>query len=402
MNNILTKIIDAEAGKNHSRLTQLRQALTSHRPMSHYASLADDEAARLVELTDAALARIGKPRSQKQRSSRQVSALKLPRQVVPLDMSSMQQADLFEDSSRFPRRPYCTNDLEAGLRIRPFRQAVLHSYLSINPPHLRIWSVHDIDRADAANAWEQAGLPPPTWTAANPVNGHAHSAWGLSVPVLVNNIGARDGPIRYLCAIESMMRERLQSDPSYGGLITKNPASKSWKVQRGPNYSYTLAELAQYLPGIEKYRPKPKSEIVGLGRNVHLFDRLSKWSYRAVRNYWGGELSGRDAWMIAVNLKALEMNADLFGSNLLGGKEVWHVARSVAKWTWRNLSQTKFTDWQSVQGTKGGKASGVVRSQASEENRASARLMASQGISVREIAAELGAARSTVSIWLQG
>ncbi|WP_250145402.1 replication initiation protein, partial [Escherichia coli] len=32
-------------------------------------------------------------------------------------------------------------------------------------------------------AWDAAGLPPPTWTAQNPENGHAHIAYALSAPV---------------------------------------------------------------------------------------------------------------------------------------------------------------------------------------------------------------------------
>lgn len=391
MTEILPKIAAAEASKDRARLLQLHQALTDLRPVSHYASLPGAEAASLAELVDAALARIGSP-SPKRRQRRPVE---------PLDLAGIEQADLFADPDRWPRRPYCTHDLEAGLRIRSLRQAVLHPYISANPPHLRIWSLHDIDRPGAATAWEAAGLPPPAWTAVNRANGHAHSAWGLSAPVLVDGLGARDAPMRYLAAVESLMRERMQADQGFVGLVTKNPSWPGWQVLRGPRLTYDLAELAAALPGIEKHRPRRRPELVGLGRNVHLFDTVRKWAYKGVRSYWGGGLQGWNAWLSATNSKALEMNADLFGARHLDGREVWHLARSVAKWTWRNFSPEGFSRWQSQAGSKGGKASGLARLQASEEKRASARLMAASGMSVRGIAEEIGAPWQTVARWVK-
>ncbi|MFN9450969.1 MAG: helix-turn-helix domain-containing protein, partial [Rubrivivax sp.] len=89
------------------------------------------------------------------------------------------------------------------------------------------------------------------------------------------------------------------------------------------------------------------------------------------------------------------------GSRLLEGKEVWHVARSVAKWTWRHTSAEGFSDWQSAQGAKGGRKSGLVRRLANEDKRASARLMAAAGNSQAKIAAALGVTQQAVSKWLR-
>lgn len=54
------------------------------------------------------------------------------------------------------------------------------------------------------------------------------------------------------------------------------------------------------------------------------------------------------------------MNADLFPEPLLGN-EVWHVAKSVAKWVWRKFTPDEFSAWQAAQGKKGGIASGESR-----------------------------------------
>lgn len=250
-----------------------------------------------------------------------------------------EQLDLFQ-ASRWPKRPYCSDDLSAGLRIRSLAQALTKPYIQANPPHLRVWSIHDCDYPGAAIAWESAGLPPPTWAAANRQNAHAHLVWGLSAPVLVDGLGARDAPMRYLAAIESYMRERLRADPGYTGLITKNPMHPLWRVLHGPRLSYELHELAEWLPGLEKHRPRRSAEAVGLGRNCTLFDRTAKWSYRAIRQYWGGGLSGWNAWLSACNSQALLYNGDF--QHPLDGREVWWIAKSVAKWVWRNFTPASF------------------------------------------------------------
>jgi hypothetical protein len=246
-----------------------------------------------------------------------------------------EQLDLFQPQ-RWPRRPYCADDLAEGLRIRSLQQALTKPYIQANPPHLRVWSIHDVDRPGAALAWEAANLPPPTWAAVNRRNAHAHLVWGLSAPFLVDGLGARDAPLRYLCAVESLMREKLGADHGYSGLITKNPAHPLWRTLRGPVLAYELSELAEYLPDLERHRPRKRPEAVGLGRNVTLFDTLRKWSYREIRQYWGGGLQGWNAWLSHVNARALVYNADF--QTPLDGREVWHVARSVAKWVWRHFT----------------------------------------------------------------
>lgn len=309
------------------------------------------------------------------------------------------QLDLFSDRGRWPKKPYCTDDLGAGLRIRSLEHALRRPYIQANPPHLRVWSIHDVDRAGAAVAWEDAGLPPPSWAATNKANGHAHLVWGLRAPVLVDGLGARDAPMRYLCAVESMMREALQADAGYTGIITKNPQHPLWRTLRGPVMAYDLGELAEYLPGLEKHIPKRRDpNAVGLGRNVSLFDNLRHWAYKAIRPYWGGRLDGWNAWLSHCNSRALVYNGEF--AQPLGGREVWHIARSVAKWTWRNTTAAGFSSWQAAQGSKGGTASGLSRLAASEDKRASARLMALQGLSSRAIAQELGVNQSTVVRWL--
>jgi hypothetical protein len=167
------------------------------------------------------------------------------------------QLSLFGSADRLPRRPYCTSDLSNGLRIRSLAQALKKPYIQINPPHLRVWSIYDVDREGAAFAWEEANLPPPSWAAINRENGHAHLVWGLAAPVLVDGQNMRLAPLRYLCAVEAAFRQKLQADSGYSGLITKNPTHPLWRLLRGPRIDYELWELAEYVD-LPRHLPKRK------------------------------------------------------------------------------------------------------------------------------------------------
>lgn len=318
--------------------------------------------------------------------------------AATLDLDDL---DLFADSSRWPKKPYCAEDLAMGVRIRTLKLALTKPYIQANPPHLRVWSIFDIDRPGAVWGWEAVGLPPPSWAAGNPENAYAHLAWGLSAPVLVDSPDLRQGPLRYLCAVESAMRVSLDADQGYSGLLTKNPASAHWRVWRGPKLYYELGELAEYVPDIEKHIPsRGRVEEVGLGRNITVFDWLRRQAYRRLRDFRtpGAGLDGWNAWLSWCNCRALERNGEF--PSPLEGREVWHIAKSVAKWTWRRFdiagSDTRFSQLQAHRG----RAGGVAKGKANEGKRASARLMAAQGIGVRRISVQLGVHRDTIYSWL--
>lgn len=311
-------------------------------------------------------------------------------------------ADLF-DQDRWPHRPYCSDDLEYGLTVRSLWDAIKKPYIQANPPHLRVWSIFDIDRPAAATAWEDAKLPPPAWAAVNKENGHAHLVYGLSAPVLLDAEDARRAPMRYLCAIEHAMRAALVSDQGFSGLITKNPAHPLWHTLRGPRTTYSLGELAEYLE-LPKHLPKSKPEEIGLGRNVTLFDWLRHYAYRNIRRFKETK-AGLSNWRLELDLRALERNGEFHSP--LSAAEVGHIAKSVAKWTWTKFDieasderYKSFLALQSVRGAKGGTKSGQVRLAASEDKRATARLMRAGGATQAAIALELDVSTRTVIRWL--
>lgn len=313
------------------------------------------------------------------------------------------------DPARWPKKPYCSDDLSQGVSIRALRSALRRPYIQPNPPHLRVWSIYDIDRPGAALAWEDAILPPPSWITVNLENMHGHLVWGLSAPVLVDSPDMRQAPLRYLCAIEAAFRAKLDADQGYSGLLTKNPAHARWRVLCGPQLAYELDDLVGWVD-LPKFIPKrgKNPELIGLGRNCTLFDELSrKFAYRKIREYKPLGSPGWNPWQSACYDWALQRNGDF--PIPLERSEVWHITKSVSKWTWRNMSLEGWKRWvakthtseiQARRGRKGGVASGAVRLAASEDKRASARLMAVQGMTQVAIASALGVTDRTVRAWL--
>lgn len=310
-------------------------------------------------------------------------------------MDAQINLDLFEDVTRWPHKPYCSDDKTAS-RIRSLRHALKHPYIQANPPHLRVWSIYDVDRPAAALAWEDANLPPPAWAAVDRQSTRGHLVWGLTAPVLVDSPDLRQQPLRYLCAVEAAFRAKMDADSGYSGLMTKNPAHGLWRVLRGPRMAYELGELAEWVD-LPKHLPKRKPEEIGLGRNVSIFDWLRHYAYRQIRHY-KGDVRNFILWQSHLNAKALERNGDL--QVPLAGNEVWHIAKSVSKWTWRNFdlaaSDARFAALQAAQRSKGGR----VRSASYEELRADARLMRARGMTLRAIALELNVSLGAVSGWL--
>ncbi|MEY1549412.1 primase C-terminal domain-containing protein, partial [Providencia manganoxydans] len=77
----------------------------------------------------------------------------------------------------------------------------------------------------------------------------------------------------------------------------------------------------------------------GLGRNCQLFEQTRKWAYRAIRQGW----PAYDQWLQACFERAKAYNFQLLQP--LDEKEVWGIAKSIAKWTHSKFSQESFNDY---------------------------------------------------------
>lgn len=310
--------------------------------------------------------------------------------------------DLFYQS--LPRRPFCSDDKTARL-IRVRDHATRFLYIQHNAPAFVKFLIFDLDEPGAALAWDDAGLPPPTWSATDPESGTGHLCYALRTPV-GRTQAARIKPLRYLAAVESAYCARLSADRRYTGLITKNPLHALWRVWCPANDAvYDLSDLADYveLDTVVRLRPREEPSPGTLWRNVTVFDELRTWAYSAVREYWAPD--GFDNWKNAVRVRAQALNQFQCPPGPLPNNEIQSIAKSVAKWVWRRITPTGWaqrvrrTHTPEIQAMRGLR-SGEVRRQANEEKRASARLMYATGMTQREIAAELSVNQSTISHWL--
>jgi len=252
--------------------------------------------------------------------------------------------------NKLPKKPYCTDDFEHGIKIRSKNIASKAKHIQLNGPTHKNFIVFDVDRNGAAMDWCDLGVPTPNMTIQNPDNGHAHLLYALSTPVRTAE-NAKIKPLRYAAAIENALCTALQADKGYCGLIAKNPLHSFWRVTEWQSSLYCLDELADNL---DLSQPAKNDSDYGIGRNCTLFDNLRGWAYKAIRQGW----PDYSRWLMAVEQRAFSYNNFPVALSM---NEVRATARSVARWTYGNITNNDFKQWQSVQGKKGGKASGVKR-----------------------------------------
>lgn len=191
------------------------------------------------------------------------------------------------DQARWPRKPYCSNDVKKySSIIRSFKYALRFRQIQQNPPGIVFRMVFDIDKPKQPEpfmSWHLAGLPPPNWIAKNPENGHSHLSYELLVPVSLVD-GSHSG--RYLSSIGSFYGTLLKA--CKGGDLVKNPSHEYWLTYSLRDEFYTLDELADWLP-MEKIKTKKKAAIDGdvfsIGRNCAVFEIARHKAYVLVRYY---------------------------------------------------------------------------------------------------------------------
>lgn len=305
--------------------------------------------------------------------------------------------------NQLPYRPYCSDDLASGLKIRSAETAKTQKYLQINPPTQQHYLIFDLDYKDACFAWERAGLAPPNYVAVNPENGHAHIVYKLAEPICTSWENGRLAPLRYLSAIEQAYRVELKADAGFSGLITRNPYKAHTMCLH--THEYDLFELSDWLKhDLSYYAEKEQQQeiIAGLGRNVEMFDSVRMWAYKKIRTYRVKNRSKLfNAWHKEVIEKALSINAEF--PTPLPFSEVKATAKSIAKYCWKidPIAEQKFSQKQSKKGTLGGIASGVSRSLKNKEKRIKAGLLSAKNMSLRAIAKILDVSASTICRWLK-
>ena len=279
--------------------------------------------------------------------------------------------------------------------------------------------VFDLDFKEAIYAHEKADVLAPSFYVVEPTKTTAHAVYALEQPVLRHN-SSNDKPQRLFATIEQAYGEKMGADPGYSGKIMKNPFCGDYKVylpEETKPLLYSLTDLAEYVDfdSINKKRLRKPIEIANAyseSRNIAVFDMTRKWAYKAIRSYWGGYY---ESWQSAVHQAVSEAWASI-ESDFSSASHAYLVserratANSIAKWTWRNTTESSFQTFielthlphqQAKRGKLGGIASGEARLIKTQDKREQAIELSGGGMSSREIAKLLDVNQSTIVRWLQ-
>ena len=301
-------------------------------------------------------------------------------------------------TGNLPNKPYCTDDLQLGLKIRPKPLALLKRYIQTNHPYYTHFFVFDLDYSTAYIDfyYSMVGVPTPNLIVENPENGHAHYIYKLHTPIYQTN-ASNDKPIKYGNAVYTALRTALNADINYSGLITKNAVHEHWRTHVLREQPYTLDQLSERLDLTTRQINKEikVDEAVGLGRNCCVFHTVRHWAYVEVRQYRGKQFN---PWLESVIAQCCSVNAQF--SVPMQYNEVKGIAKSIARWVWKrdNYNYHEFIDRQTRKGSLGGKAKGKLY----DAKRTQAERLKAKGMNHTQIAKQLGVARYTVIRWLGG
>lgn len=314
----------------------------------------------------------------------------------------MQQLNLGLEqfTDRFPNKPYCSDDLHLGLQIRPKHLALLKRYIQPNHPYYTHFFVFDLDYPTAYVDlfYSMVGVPTPNLIVENPDNGHAHYVYQLKTPIYQTN-ASNDKPIKYGNAVYLALRQALNADINYSGLITKNALHKHWRTHILREQPYTLDQLSERLDLTARQINKEIKidEAVGLGRNCCVFHTVRHWAYVEVRQYRAKTFN---QWLESVIAQCCSVNAQF--TVPLQYNEIKGIAKSIARWVWKRdgYAYQEFIDRQTRKGQLGGLKGGKTRSAKYDTKRKQAVRLKAKGLNNTEIAKLLDVARYTVIRWL--
>lgn len=253
----------------------------------------------------------------------------------------MQEYSLNNFNDQLHHTLLCSNDLAKGTFYRKKAFALKHDYIQFNDLFIK-FLVLDIDRPCSAMDWYDLNLPAPHFVVKNRSNSHTHYVYALALPICRTD-NARLKPLEYFAKIQQAYTQILKADPSFAGLLTKNPNSATWDVTQWASYPYTLDYLADF---VELPKRLLKREVLGEGRNVFLFSSVRQFAYKEVIFYKKNGATFQDFYNVI--LAKLEKLNVFSNAQPLEFNELKSIAKSVSKWTWRNFSAVKFSQIQAA------------------------------------------------------
>nr|CAB42632.1 replication protein [Halomonas elongata] len=243
----------------------------------------------------------------------------------PAEACQGQHQPIWRFFAALPRKPYHTDTLGDGLRIRDVQRALSARYIQPNGPTHRYWLVYDVDRSGAALDWNDRGARATISRPRTPTTAR-HLIYGLDVACRT----APDAKTRpaSATAVDCALRALLDAD-QLCGLICKNPLHPHWRVTEW-SHGCTIGDLDSWLDLSGLADRRKRLPEYGLGRNCNLFERLPLWAYKGLPQGW----PDYDRWHEAVLTRARAYNDT---DPALPDNEVRRTAKSVAKWTHQRL-----------------------------------------------------------------
>lgn len=180
-----------------------------------------------------------------------------------------------------PNKPYYTDDFDLGLRIAKKSNVLGKKYLQHNQPELAHWIVIDCDYKNAMELiLDNPQLPVPNIVCISKTSGNSHIYYAVEPVKTVYTVGDMSTFYRclnLLAKVEFSLKNLLNGDLAYVGLISKNPLSDNWWTYTLKQELYSLDELKEYIH-LPKKLPRKALEQ-GFGRNVALFETTRHTAY---------------------------------------------------------------------------------------------------------------------------
>lgn len=380
--------------------------------------------------------------------------LRVPDRWVVLMLMSEKSA-LWE-SVWLPRRPLAADNFEDGVYRRDRSEALGMRNIEAHPKALKNMFIVDIDHEDALDRvmMGREGWTPSVFVQSESGRGHAIWLMADPMPMTAAATGRTKKPTYYAEAINEGLRRSVDGDRAYSGRMTKNPLHPSWHAfwKRDAARGYAFDELADHLRR-EGFMPEPdwwkkrrgrRGEVngAGEGRNADLFNETRFYAYALATQVDGDAEVLRERVINFATVRNSEFPVPLPTNEALS------VAHSIVKYVtgrplwWEGggwVPDEKFSEIQrfrasltnepralaaqlSIAGVTGGEdrqgtiaetaeAAGVSERtvkkytsksrdeylSAAEERRQRIRALAAEGMSYRQIAAEVGCGVATVS-----
>lgn len=225
--------------------------------------------------------------------------------------------------------------------------ALAKKYISPNSRGLIGWQFFDIDRAGAADAFDEANVAVPNVIIENTKNGHAHYGYALEVPVS-NGPKSHKRPMQLLSSVRAGMVRRLGADPHFTYGLNKNPLHADWRTTWLNTKPHTLNDIAVWLEPEDMQplrRNSDPTEFAERGRNCSLTWDVGKY---AIRIGWQMRKAGatQASFLREIEAQAVQLNSSF--ADPLGYSDVRSIARSAAKWAWSRSTAEKFSEIQSI------------------------------------------------------